>query len=198
MQKSNNIFAEIPTTAMEEIVEELVRSKSVRIERIVSTGQITPEDYWYDQDQNEWVIVLKGNGDKGFCAGLDMKETMELAPTMGIPEFYRFQMRLARLNLAMRRAPQPIIAAVHGAAPAKTARKRAANCVSGSARSTGHPPVRAARADYSGLWALSGERLLRSGRGIGGDSEQLPGNLCVAPCITPRLVKVSFWYMLRA
>ncbi|NLE30358.1 MAG: DUF1255 family protein [Phycisphaerae bacterium] len=60
MQKSNNIFAEIPTTAMEEIVEELVRSKSVRIERIVSTGQITPEDYWYDQDQNEWVIVLKG------------------------------------------------------------------------------------------------------------------------------------------
>jgi len=30
--------------------------------------------------------------------------------------FYRFQSRLARLNLAMRRAPQPIVAAVHGAA----------------------------------------------------------------------------------
>ncbi|MRR36103.1 enoyl-CoA hydratase/isomerase family protein, partial [bacterium] len=37
-------------------------------------------------------------------------------PNMNIPEFYRFQMRLARLNLGMRPAPQPIIAAVHGAA----------------------------------------------------------------------------------
>jgi enoyl-CoA hydratase/carnithine racemase len=76
------------------------------------------EAFWLERlyDLDTTVIILKGNGEKGFCAGLDMKETAALAPTMDIPQFYRFQMRLARLNLAMRRAPQPIICAVHGAA----------------------------------------------------------------------------------
>ena len=39
---------------------ELLRSKDVSIERIVSTGQVTPEGHWYDQDQDEWVAVLQG------------------------------------------------------------------------------------------------------------------------------------------
>jgi len=76
------------------------------------------EHFWrerlYDLDTN--VIILKGNGDKGFCAGLDMKEAVESAGKMSTEEFYRFQARLARINLHMRRSPQPIIAAVHGAA----------------------------------------------------------------------------------
>ncbi len=76
------------------------------------------EDFWKERlyDLDTVVIVLRGSGDKGFCAGLDMKETAQFAPEMSVPEFYRFQSRLARLNLAMRRAPQPIICAVHGAA----------------------------------------------------------------------------------
>lgn len=32
----------------------------VRIERIVSNGQITPKDFWYEQEDNEWVLVIKG------------------------------------------------------------------------------------------------------------------------------------------
>jgi enoyl-CoA hydratase/carnithine racemase len=76
------------------------------------------EDFWKQRlyDLDTVVIVLKGSGEKGFCAGLDMKETARVAPQMSIPEFYRFQARLARINLAMRRAPQPIVCAVHGAA----------------------------------------------------------------------------------
>ncbi len=76
------------------------------------------EAFWKERlyDLETVVIILRGNGKKGFCAGLDMKETSKLAPEMNIPEFYRFQARLGRLNLAMRRAPQPIISAVHGAA----------------------------------------------------------------------------------
>src|SRR5208337_175397 len=76
------------------------------------------EHFWrerlYDLDTN--VVILKGNGDKGFCAGLDMKESVKSAAKMSTEEFYRFQARLARINLHMRRSPQPIIAAVHGAA----------------------------------------------------------------------------------
>jgi len=76
------------------------------------------ETFWAERlaDLDTHVIVLRGNGKRGFCAGLDMKETMKLVPTMNADAFYRFQSRLARLNLAMRRAPQPIVAAVHGAA----------------------------------------------------------------------------------
>ena len=76
------------------------------------------EIFWADRmdDPETHVVVLRGSGKRGFCAGLDMKETMKMLPDMNAEAFYRFQSRLARLNLAMRRAPQPIIAAVHGAA----------------------------------------------------------------------------------
>ncbi|MCP4104838.1 MAG: enoyl-CoA hydratase/isomerase family protein [Desulfobacteraceae bacterium] len=76
------------------------------------------ETFWKERlyDLETVVIILRGNGEKGFCAGLDMKETAEIAPKMNMPEFYRFQARLARINLAMRRAPQPVICAIHGAA----------------------------------------------------------------------------------
>ncbi len=76
------------------------------------------EDFWRERlyDSETRVIILKGGGDKGFCAGLDMKETIAMAPQMTMEKFYMFQARFARLNLAMRRAPQPIICCVHGAA----------------------------------------------------------------------------------
>ncbi|MDA0768059.1 MAG: cupin domain-containing protein [Verrucomicrobia bacterium] len=33
---------------------------AVRIERIVSHGQASPEDFWYDQDEDEWILILQG------------------------------------------------------------------------------------------------------------------------------------------
>ena len=76
------------------------------------------EAFWKERlyDLDTHVIILKGNGERGFCAGLDMKENVKMAPDMNPDQFYRFQARLARLNLAMRQVPQPIICAVHGAA----------------------------------------------------------------------------------
>ena len=32
----------------------------VKVERIISKGHKSPANFWYDQDQNEWVIILKG------------------------------------------------------------------------------------------------------------------------------------------
>lgn len=76
------------------------------------------ESFWNERlhDLETAVILLKGSGEKGFCAGLDLKQMAELAPSIDIKKFYAIQMRMARLNLAMRRAPQPIVCAVHGAA----------------------------------------------------------------------------------
>ncbi|MDZ7695924.1 MAG: enoyl-CoA hydratase/isomerase family protein [Deltaproteobacteria bacterium] len=76
------------------------------------------EAFWRDRldDLNTHVLVLNGNGEKHFCAGLDMKSVMKLAPQMDTDRFYRFQARLARLTLIMRQVPQPIVCAVHGSA----------------------------------------------------------------------------------
>jgi cupin 2 domain-containing protein len=38
----------------------LVAQSGLRIERIVSTGQTTPADAPYDQDHDEWVLLLSG------------------------------------------------------------------------------------------------------------------------------------------
>jgi len=55
-----NLFADFPHNLPEELVEVLAENKQVRIERIVSTGHASPEGFWYDQKEHEWVAVLKG------------------------------------------------------------------------------------------------------------------------------------------
>ena len=54
------LYKEIPSQLPEELVSILVENEQVRIERIVSTGHRSPDDFWYDQDEHEWVVVLKG------------------------------------------------------------------------------------------------------------------------------------------
>jgi cupin 2 domain-containing protein len=55
-----NLFADLPTQLPDELCTTLLDADNVRIERIVSHGHASPDGFWYDQDQHEWVIVLKG------------------------------------------------------------------------------------------------------------------------------------------
>ena len=55
-----NIFTELPCDLPEESFTKLLQSPGIHIERIVSRGQCSPDGFWYDQDQAEWVLVLKG------------------------------------------------------------------------------------------------------------------------------------------
>jgi len=55
-----NIFDDIPKSIPTEIFDVLVDSNKVKIERIISKGQTSPKSGWYDQDKNEWLIVLQG------------------------------------------------------------------------------------------------------------------------------------------
>jgi cupin 2 domain-containing protein len=57
----NNIYKEIPQEIKEEIFTNLLVKKNVRIERIISKGHSSAENFWYDQEQKEWVLVLKGH-----------------------------------------------------------------------------------------------------------------------------------------
>jgi cupin 2 domain-containing protein len=56
----SNIYSDIPNHLPQELFTLLLKDKNVRIERIVSQGQRTPVGEWYDQMQNEWVIMLQG------------------------------------------------------------------------------------------------------------------------------------------
>ena len=70
------------------------------------------------EDSDTRVVILRGNG-RAFCAGLDLKEASETTAESargGIPASLRGQRHIAELMMLMRRAPQPIIAAVQGAA----------------------------------------------------------------------------------
>ncbi|MFO0901669.1 MAG: cupin domain-containing protein [Pirellulales bacterium] len=55
-----NLFDRLPNAPPEELFQTLVRTKNVRIERIVSHGHASPTDFWYDQDEHEFVLVLQG------------------------------------------------------------------------------------------------------------------------------------------
>ena len=55
-----NIFSGIPARLPDELFETLIDSGSVLIERIVSLGHITPQGQWYDQERDEWVLLLSG------------------------------------------------------------------------------------------------------------------------------------------
>ncbi len=55
-----NIFEQIPDDLSQEVFESLVKGKNINIERIISKGQCSPDTGWYDQQQNEWVMILKG------------------------------------------------------------------------------------------------------------------------------------------
>jgi cupin 2 domain-containing protein len=57
----SNIYSDIPDDLTHEVFEEILRNGSLKLERIISKGHETPEDQWYDQDQDEWIILLKGS-----------------------------------------------------------------------------------------------------------------------------------------
>ncbi len=59
----------LPSNLEEERFETLLESSDWHLERILSTGQSTGEDEWYDQDRSEWVLVLQGAGRLAFDDG---------------------------------------------------------------------------------------------------------------------------------
>lgn len=57
---TTNLFTGLPANLPDELLTTLLKAANIRIERIVSHGHVSPDGFWYDQDEHEWVIVLKG------------------------------------------------------------------------------------------------------------------------------------------
>jgi cupin 2 domain-containing protein len=58
--EAGNLFQVDGPHFPDERFDTLVEGKGVRIERIVSTGQASPPDFWYDSPHEEWVVLLSG------------------------------------------------------------------------------------------------------------------------------------------
>ncbi len=56
-----NVFKDIPEKMREEVFELLLQTPHLKLERIISKGHVTPPGRWYDQEMNEWVLLLKGS-----------------------------------------------------------------------------------------------------------------------------------------
>jgi len=65
---TDNLFKQLPrSTEKNEQFSELLKQPGLRIERIVSTGQSSPADFWYDQPGGEWVLLIQGEAKLRFA-----------------------------------------------------------------------------------------------------------------------------------
>jgi cupin 2 domain-containing protein len=70
---TKNLFADIPGDLPDELFQELASGSSFTLKRIVSRGHTTD---WYDQDQNEWVLLIQGGAKIEF----QDRSTVKLGP----------------------------------------------------------------------------------------------------------------------
>lgn len=74
-EAAGNLLAQIPASLPQELLQTLLERPGLRIERIVSQGHASPPDFWYDQEEHEWVLLLQG------AARVQFEDrTVELSP----------------------------------------------------------------------------------------------------------------------
>ena len=103
-----SLLAGLGSPQADEQVERLIDGPTVRIERIVSTGQASPPGFWYDQPDDEFVVLISGAARLRFETD-DL--TLELAPGdwVEIPAHVRHRVESTRAE------PPTVWLAVHRA-----------------------------------------------------------------------------------
>lgn len=76
MKKINvkNLFStegQLPKPSEEEVFEKIIEQENFLLERIISTGQQSSAGFWYEQERDEWVVLLQGK------ATLEFQQTQE-------------------------------------------------------------------------------------------------------------------------
>jgi len=61
LSKSYSFLKNIPKESKEEVFETIINNENIKIERIVSYGQKSPENFWYDQEEDEFVLLIDGD-----------------------------------------------------------------------------------------------------------------------------------------
>jgi len=98
-----NLLHPLPEMAADEHFQTLLARPGVRIERIVSDGQVSPPGFWYEQSQEEWVLVLQGAGVVEYQDGARFE--LSAGDTLNIPARCRHRVAFT--------APRTVWLAVH-------------------------------------------------------------------------------------
>ena len=105
MMNKYNIFEEIIIDKNEEKFIEIFRNETIKVEKIVSNGQKSPDNFWYEQEENEFILLLDGFAilefedfemelKKGDCLNIKamqkhrVKFTSQTEPTIWFAVFY--------------------------------------------------------------------------------------------------------------
>ncbi|AWV88171.1 cupin domain-containing protein [Bradymonas sediminis] len=101
-------FFELPSglPGPDEFIETLAESEGFRVERIISHGHQTPAGQWYDQPNDEWVILLQGEATLEWADG--QKTRLKAGESLMIPAHQRH--RVAQTS----NDPPCLWLAVHG------------------------------------------------------------------------------------
>ena len=81
--KPENIFAQIAEAGEEEQFDLLFKSPNCRIDRIVSSGHSSPKGFWYDQENDEFILLIQGEATLEFE---DRKVTLKKGDYLHIPK----------------------------------------------------------------------------------------------------------------
>jgi len=76
MVETGNLFQNVPVGASSEVFEALISRLGLRVERIVSHGQASPQGFWCQQVEAEWVVVLQGRA----CLRFEEGEVYDMFP----------------------------------------------------------------------------------------------------------------------
>ena len=86
--------------------EQIVFGKNIQIERIVSTGQTTNFGQWYDQELDEWVLLLQGEAELSYID--DTRIKLKAGDYLLIPAHTKHRVEYTSIE------PPCIWLAVHG------------------------------------------------------------------------------------
>ena len=84
----SNLYRDIPEPARDEVFESLIQTRHLKLERIISKGHATPPGKWYDEDSEEWVLLLKGSAGLLFEGETEV-QVMGPGDTLHIPSHRR-------------------------------------------------------------------------------------------------------------
>ena len=85
---SGNLFSGVAADHQAEQFQELLHHASTRIERIVSSGQVSPPGFWYDQEDGEWLVLLAGEA-RLLIEGETIPRTLRAGDWLDLPPHCR-------------------------------------------------------------------------------------------------------------
>ena len=85
-----NFFDKVTVDKENEIFLKIFENNNIKIEKIVSNGQTSPKNFWYEQKENEFVMVLDG-----FAILQFEEKEVELAKgdSINIPAFVKHRVK---------------------------------------------------------------------------------------------------------